>query len=410
MATFTINKKDDQAGYLHTAFVSPGDESNRLGNANVLGVAHFCRRDEPLNNGSEEADAPRLSIRGVEQDEHDFSEIWFSSRPVQYQARGDFRFSFDGQNLFGCISFGERENKRTLDRLVYETYLRLFQYLNQLGYPHLFRMWNYIPRITQEEDDLERYRAFCLGRNRAFKETFKRSTSVMPAATGIAKNGTGRVDIYFLAHRNTQAIHLQNPRQTPAFRYPRRYGPRPPSFSRATYVPRERGRFELYVAGTASVVGSRSMYADDVRKQCDTTIENIALLIGRNNLKNYNIAHSFALKDMDSIKIYYKRTCDLPVIREICEKRFSPHSQKAYLHVDICRADLLVEIEGSIQSEKRNAVRGVKLLSHGDGRMKSRRNLPRAREGNRFITNDVLTPNWKESTMKRSGVLVTTVQ
>ena len=63
----------------------------------------------------------------------------------------------------------------------------------------------------------------------------------------------GPLAIGFLAGRAVPR-HFENPRQVPAFEYPAQYGPRPPSFSRATAVKAGEGRW-IFISGTAAVVG-----------------------------------------------------------------------------------------------------------------------------------------------------------
>jgi hypothetical protein len=46
--------------------------------------------------------------------------------------------------------------------------------------------------------------------------------------------------------------------------------------------------------------------------------------------------------------VYVRTRQDLPVVREICAKAFSPAADIAFLNVDLCRSDLLVEIEGIV--------------------------------------------------------------
>ncbi len=334
---------------------------------NVLGAVYFEaeRAARVAANG-----VPQLSVEIGEQRTDYFAEVILSSCPVTYETVGRFQFGHDGENLFGCASLPEGDRGQGLDQLTRNAYLELFASLKHLGYPYLFRIWNYIPRINEMEDGLERYQAFCYGRNEAFEQTVKGFTGILPAATGIAKNTTGSVEIYLLAHKHSLGIHVENPRQTPAYRYSKKYGPKPPSFARATFIPRGRAD-ELYVSGTASIIGSRSVHLDDPVKQCETALENIEILIGRDNLKTYGIDHNFSLRDMDSLKIYYRRACDFEVIRRLCERRFSAGVDRAYIHVNICRSDLLVEIEGSIQLGKRpEADRGHSAPKHVAGWMR----------------------------------------
>ncbi len=49
------------------------------------------------------------------------------------------------------------------------------------------------------------------------------------------------------------------------------------------------------------------------------------------------------------IKVYLRRPAeDLPLVKRICDEAFGPMRRIAYLHADVCRAELLVEIEGVV--------------------------------------------------------------
>ena len=59
---------------------------------------------------------------------------------------------------------------------------------------------------------------------------------------------------------------LENPRQLAAWRYPRQYGPRPPTFARAMLAP-DAVRLPLMLSGTGAVVGHASLQDDDLQAQ-----------------------------------------------------------------------------------------------------------------------------------------------
>ena len=86
-----------------------------------------------------------------------------------------------------------------------------FRALEDSGCPHPLRLWNYLPRINADG---------------------------------------GGLALRFLA--GTVAPRpLENPRQVPAWRYSRRFGPRSPTFSRAALALLGDGRVALRVSGTA---------------------------------------------------------------------------------------------------------------------------------------------------------------
>jgi hypothetical protein len=83
---------------------------------------------------------------------------------------------------------------------------------------HLYRAWNYVPRINEHTHGLERYRQFNIGRWMAFEEHFGRDLrAFMPAASGVGAHGS-RFAILFIAGK-THPIYLENPSQVPSYHY-----------------------------------------------------------------------------------------------------------------------------------------------------------------------------------------------
>jgi len=131
-----------------------------------------------------------------------------------------------------------------------ELYRRLFGATAGL---HIYRIWNYVPRINSVTRGMENYHRFCRGRSLAFEEHFGKSFHrILPAASAVG-SAAGPLAIGFLAGRAAPQ-HFENPGQVPAFDYPRKYGPRPPSFSRATAVTVGKVR-RIFISGTAAIRG-----------------------------------------------------------------------------------------------------------------------------------------------------------
>jgi len=167
----------------------------------------------------------------------------------------------------------------------------------------------------------------------------------MPAAaTGIAKRESSTVNIYFLAAKNKNIDYLENPLQTPAYYYPQKYGIESPSFSRASVLSLQ-GKNRLFVSGTASILGSETVFENNLLKQFETTVNNISTLISRQNFKAHNLDDGYTLNDIEAVKVYYRKSEDRDIIIKLCEERFSNEAKIHYLNVDICRKDLLLEIE-----------------------------------------------------------------
>lgn len=219
-------------------------------------------------------------------------------------------------------------------------YADVFGQLAALGRPPILRLWNYLPRINDESSGLERYRQFNIGRQEAFVEAGEDAFAGSPAACALGK-AAGTLSIRFLAGR-TRVLPLENPRQVPAWRYSRRYGPKAPTFSRAVLADAGGGRVALLVSGTASIVGEDTVHLGDVRAQTDETFANLQALI---DTAHGRTGARFALDDL-ALTVYVRHPADLAVVRE----RVAMHAPRAaagavWLQADICRSELLVEIE-----------------------------------------------------------------
>lgn len=219
-------------------------------------------------------------------------------------------------------------------------YADVFAQLAALGRPPILRLWNYLPRINDESSGLERYRQFNIGRQEAFVEAGEDAFAGSPAACALGK-AAGTLSIRFLAGR-TRVLPLENPRQVPAWRYSRRYGPKAPTFSRAVLADAGGGRVALLVSGTASIVGEDTVHLGDVRAQTDETFANLQALIDTAHART---GARFALDGL-ALTVYVRHPADLAAVRE----RVAAHAPRAaagavWLQADICRSELLVEIE-----------------------------------------------------------------
>jgi chorismate lyase / 3-hydroxybenzoate synthase len=274
-----------------------------------------------------------------------FIEEWTTTGRLHSGTFKDLVYAHNGEFLF-CAGFIPATDHYT--DATREAYSHAFSLIRELGFPKLFRMWNFIPQINDENHEgLEVYRDFCRGRALAFEQDDAMRLG-MPAATGIGTWGDG-VGFYFLACRESEVGHIENTRQTPAYDYPRRYGPKSPSFARATWLHRVNGESgALFVSGTASILGHETVHAGNLDAQFEVATSNIAHLISERNLRSQGARASagFTLADLDQIKVYYRHAGDLPRVVELSRNAFDARASIRYLKVDICRDDLLVEIEG----------------------------------------------------------------
>jgi chorismate lyase/3-hydroxybenzoate synthase len=271
-----------------------------------------------------------------------YRETWRTASPPEVGSSGEILYAC-GDQIALCAA--AVEHRRVYAPAVERRYREVFDLLRSRGYRRLLRVWNFIETINAANaDGLEVYRDFCKGRSEAFS-AYPEFFDSMPAATGIGSTGEG-IAFFLLAVKDTEVRHIENSRQTPAYRYPRRYGPRSPSFARATVAtPRSGGDPTLYISGTASILGHETVHDGDIEKQCATTADNIAELI-RNCY-----GEAKGLKDADTVKAYVRHAHDVPYVRDFCEEAFGPQTSLAIFNVDICRSDLLVEIEAVVEGK-----------------------------------------------------------
>ena len=264
-------------------------------------------------------------------------EVWTTPNPVIWSVNNAIQSATDGNFLFGIIEAAEMQGV-AIETVTQKAYLRLFDRVDSSSCPTVLRMWNYIPNILGDADGIERYRRFNQGRHEAFV-TKRSEIHQPPAASGLGARA-GKIVIYFLAGKGEPGIQIENPRQVSAYRYPEQYGPRSPTFSRAMLAPREMGGI-LFISGTASIVGHESRHAGDLAAQLNETVTNIRTLIAEAE------PHGFTPSQHGlHLKVYIRHLeRDLTTVREGVHKAFPDAKAVMYLKADICRQELLVEIE-----------------------------------------------------------------
>jgi enamine deaminase RidA (YjgF/YER057c/UK114 family) len=262
-------------------------------------------------------------------------EIWTSDRPIERVPAGRIDSAHDGEVLFGVLTIDEGPG-RPLEAATDAAYVELFGHIEAAGYPHLIRVYHYLPRITQDEAGLERYRRFNVGRHEAFVAR-GRDPARSPAASALGAQG-GMALVYFIAARRP-AMAIENPRQVSAFRYPPRHGPRSPTFTRAA-VASHGGQRVLFLSGTASIVGHESKHPGDVAAQTREMIANIQALFEACAATAAPVA-----PDSLRLKAYVRHPEHWPVVRGILSAHL-PSAQVVALQADICRPELLVEVDG----------------------------------------------------------------
>ena len=267
-------------------------------------------------------------------------ELWTSEQPVVTGHIGPLTFARNRDVLFGCFTADSPADFVVFEARIQEAYARLLTLIDSEGYPHLLRVWNYFPDIGDCRGDLDRYMVFCRGRHQALEGHYGKLNRWLPAASAVGSRHGGIV-IYFIASR-TPGQHRENPRQMSAYCYPSQYGPKSPSFARATLV-RGGGRDCLYISGTASIVGHASLHPDDAGAQLEETLANIKALI--DSATTEEGAHFDGFASVTHLKAYIRRAQDFPLIRARLDALLPKSTQCLYLEAEICRPELLLEIE-----------------------------------------------------------------
>jgi chorismate lyase / 3-hydroxybenzoate synthase len=276
--------------------------------------------------------------------------------PKDSLQEGRVHYRFCEDFLFGSVTIDERAfegqgasrpdgDAAALTQATIAAYGELFAVLKKTEHPHLIRVWNYLPEINREADGDERYRHFNTARQTAFRNSGRPTQGRVPAASALGSPAGSPISIYFLASRDPPRM-IENPRQTSAYRYPPKFGVHSPSFSRACVLGESSGT-SLFVSGTASIVGYETLHQGDVVAQTRETIANIdAVLDEANRVVG---AERYSLESL-KMKVYVRQPRDLEAIKLALSKGPRPAAPIVFVQADVCREELLVEIEATGES------------------------------------------------------------
>lgn len=201
----------------------------------------------------------------------------------------------------------------------------------QMPLNSIIRQWNYIEQITLEDADNQNYQEFNDARSRLYAASDWELG--YPAATGIGML-TGGIVIDFDAVVGEETIPIDNKLQVAAHEYSKDVllgeasQKTTPKFERAKLC----GDL-MYISGTAAIRGEESLVGVSGAEQTRITLENIDELreVGKT-------------REARRLRVYIKYKEDFPQIREVVEQYAK--NDAIYLYADICRDELLVEIEG----------------------------------------------------------------
>lgn len=190
------------------------------------------------------------------------------------------------------------------------------------------RTWIYLDQLLGWYDEFNRVRT-------AFFEKTGIFNCRVPASTGIgAGNPFGAaivMDVLAVQPKTNEVkiTEVVSPLQNPALDYKS-------SFSRAMELEYPTHR-SLLISGTASIDPSgKSVYLDDPEKQIRLTMDVVKALLESRDMSWDDLFRGIA---------YFKNRQDLPVYQRIADELGIPSFPLAISHADVCRDDLLFEIE-----------------------------------------------------------------
>jgi enamine deaminase RidA (YjgF/YER057c/UK114 family) len=227
----------------------------------------------------------------------------------------------------------------------------------QMSLDNLVRQWNYIGNILSVKDGNQNYQIFNEVRNDYY--TRFRKVHGYPAATGVGMMH-GEVILDFCAIESDGSVKIkpvENPNQVNAYNYGQdvlkgsknkdKPVKHPPQFERALLIANNRDAV-LHISGTASIIGQETIGIGDIVEQTLVTIENIKKLSDTERLCQLILSPVIYREKYSLLRVYIKQQNDFSIVRRICNDHF-PQIPAIYIEADICRDDLLMEIEAEAE-------------------------------------------------------------
>ncbi|WIG56869.1 MAG: pteridine-dependent deoxygenase [Rhodanobacteraceae bacterium] len=309
-------------GWFHVEYRDTSAQA-LLDQPGTLAVFSFAPADPDV------ADPRHLHVLQTALSAHPVAECWTVAGDVSHGREGDLRWSRGAGWQFTAIEVDE--TRADIEAACTHAYDRLLTHLADSFERHLLRVWNYLDAINAGDGDAERYRRFCSARAQSMAA---HGLTRYPAATAIGHRGPrGRLQVYALS-ATADGTALENPRQVSAWAYPRQYGPTAPSFARAMLLPRG----GLAISGTAAVIGHASHHAGDVTAQVDEAVANLEALLERAALPAFDA--------LSPLKVYVRHPQDVDAVGVALARHLDPSVPRLFLQGDVCRRELLVEIDG----------------------------------------------------------------
>lgn len=207
----------------------------------------------------------------------------------------------------------------------------------------IYRQWNYIQGITMLNDGSQNYQEFNDARSIFYNKC--EWNNGYPAATGIGADAGGVVVEVNAIKSSDRSLPIDNPLQIAAHNYSQDVldGKVIETLNERTTPKFERARLlgnTIFISGTAAIKGEQSINSLNAAEQTAETMNIMDRLVSKENIPAESNGSQYHL-----LRVYVKRKEDIDAVKEYMEIHY-PTTMKHYLVADVCRPELLVEIEG----------------------------------------------------------------
>lgn len=268
-------------------------------------------------------------------------EHWYVDSDVRFEQSGNLQLAVSENYLLAHIRHPGLA--ADLTQLSFSSYQSLLEASLQHGFPHILKCWNFVPGINAGSGDAENYKQFCVGRAEAFQQAGTMQHYI-PAGTAIGNDIACGLTVYLLAAKIAPRV-IENPRQVSAYHYPRQYGPSSPSFSRVACFSPGSGRKAMLLSGTAAIVGHESCHVGEGVAQVREVRRNVEALLQEGGMPPLS-AYRGGGECAAALRLFVRPGAQQQAIVDFYAEHFPELDNTLILEADICRHDLLVELDG----------------------------------------------------------------
>lgn len=249
--------------------------------------------------------------------------------------------SIDGGNTNGA----ERSNRKVQSEAMFRQAERLLRAQGST-YQDVVRTWIYISDILDWYDDFNVVRNHCYSEYGFIGSAASKMPAeqiYLPASTGIeGKNLFGHpttMDL-FAVHRSPTSSIKVRPIYSTKQRSPFRYGS---AFSRAVVIEDDESKL-IFVSGTASIdEHGKSVFINDPAAQIRQTLSVVSELVA---------SEGATLQDICEATVFIKRKEDFLIYQGTIEQMGFSNSPSICVLADVCRDELLFELDAAFILEK----------------------------------------------------------